>query len=68
MVLILAPVKADVINISKIGIKLIEIKNKVFLLLTLTLILNFLTIVKIINKNGSKIINCFNKKIDGFFK
>ena len=58
----------DVIKTRKKGIKLIEIKNRSFLLLKLIFILIFFTIIKIIIKKGIKIKNCLDKKIVGFTK
>ena len=67
MVLIFAPVTIEVINTRKIGIKFIEMRNKIFLFLNLNLNFIFFKITEIIKKNGSKIIICFIKKIAGFF-
>ena len=57
MVLIFAPVTIEVINTRKIGIKFIEMRNKIFLFLNLSLNFIFFKITEIIKKNGSKIIN-----------
>ena len=66
MVLIFAPVKIEITNKIKIGIRLIEIKKKIFLFLIFIFVLIFFKRRKIKKKNGIKIINCFIIKIIGF--
>tara|TARA_B100001094_G_C18126069_1_gene769547 strand:+ start:1239 stop:1445 length:207 start_codon:yes stop_codon:yes gene_type:complete len=68
MVLILAPVKIEVIDTRKIGIIVIKIRNKNFLFFLVNLNLNFFIITDIIIKNGNRITTCFIKKIIGFLK
>ena len=71
MVLIFAPVKADVMSIRARGIKLIVIRKSIFLFFIkffLNLILIFFKITLIIIKKGIKINICLHIKIRGFSK
>ena len=58
----------DVIKTNKIGIILIEIRNKIFLLLRFIFNFGFFNNKIIIIKNGIKTIICLIKKIKGFLK